>query len=70
MTFDRLITMVVNVVLRRLINAGISKGIGLWSRRGKASGPVVPPEARHHDAARETAKRARQAAKITRRLGR
>lgn len=70
MTFDRLITMVVNVVLRRVINAGIGTGIGLWSRRGKTSGPVVPPEARQHDAARASARRARQAAKITRRLGR
>lgn len=70
MTFERVINMVVNVVLRRVINAGISKGMGLWSRRGKASGPVVPPEARHHDAARANVRRARQAAKITRRLGR
>ncbi len=70
MTFERVINVVVNVVLRRVINAGINKGIGLWSRRGKPAGPVISAEARLHDEARASAKRARQAAKITRRLGR
>ncbi len=70
MTLDRLINMVVNVVMRRLINLGINKGIGMFSKRGKPSGPVVSTEAKHRQEARETAKRARQAAKITRRLGR
>ncbi|MFN6952517.1 MAG: hypothetical protein ACK4NE_07985 [Albidovulum sp.] len=70
MNFDSLIRMIVNVVLRRIVSAGINRGIGLSSRRGKPPGPAGSTEARHHDAARAIAKRARQAARITRRLGR
>ncbi|MEZ5779453.1 MAG: hypothetical protein R3E44_13920 [Paracoccaceae bacterium] len=71
MNLNRLINMVVNVVMRRLINTGINKGIGWWSRRGqKPAAPVTSTEALHRHEARETAKRARQAAKVTRRLGR
>ena len=70
MTLDRLINIVVNTVIRRLVNAGINRGIALFSRRGKAAGPLIPPEAKHRQEARAAARRARQAAKITRRLGR
>ncbi len=70
MTLDRIVNMVVNVVMRRLINAGINRGVGLFSRRGKAAAPVIPAGEKHRQEAREAARRARQAAKITRRLGR
>ena len=70
MTLDRILNMVVNIVMRRIINAGITKGIGLFSGRSRATGPETPATEKHRQQARETARRARQAAKITRRLGR
>lgn len=70
MTFDRLINIVINTVVRRIVNAGINRGTRWLSGRGRAAGPVVSPEEVHRKQARDTAKRARQAAKITRRLGR
>jgi hypothetical protein len=70
MTLDRFFNMVVNVVTRRLINSGINKGLNWFSRRGAPGSPVIPADVKHRQQARETARRARQAAKITRRLGR
>jgi len=70
MSVDRFFNMVVNVVTRRIINLGITKGINWFSRRGGPASPAMPADARQRQHARETAKRARQAAKITRRLGR
>ena len=71
MNLDRLTNMVVNVVMRRLINTGINKGMGWFSRRaGTSAAPSVKMEARQSRQAHETAKRVRETAKIIRRLGR
>lgn len=71
MTLDRFLNMVVNVVTRRLINAGINHGLRWFRRRGTtAAPPPVPLEEQQRQAARAAAKRARQAAKLTRRIGR
>lgn len=63
---DRIINILINQVVRRFVNIGVKKGINHFAAKGK---PVQPGQP-HTNAARETAKRARQAAKITRRLGR
>lgn len=70
MNIERLVTMVINTVTRRLINLGINKGIGAVSRKGKPADKRTAADKTQSQTARETAKRARQAAKITRRLGR
>lgn len=70
MDVQRLITMIVNTVTRRLINLGINKGIDYAARRGKPKEQMTSEDRKQAKDAREIAKRARQAAKITRRLGR
>ncbi|MGB3313136.1 MAG: hypothetical protein WBB85_01890 [Albidovulum sp.] len=70
MNAQRLITMIINTVTRRLINLGINKGIDLASRKGKPRDQMTAEDRKQAKNAREIAKRARQAAKITRRLGR
>jgi hypothetical protein len=64
---DRIINMIINQVIRRFVNIGVNKGIDYAARKGKPAEKLTPAQS---NAARETAKRARQAAKITRRLGR
>ncbi|MEZ5731388.1 MAG: hypothetical protein R3D97_03575 [Paracoccaceae bacterium] len=70
MDLNRLINMVINTVTRRLVNLGINKGIEMAARRGKTDGPMTAEERAQVKAGRDMAKRARQASKITRRLGR
>jgi len=75
MDFGKLIQMVVNLVVRRLLHIGVNKGIDLLASKGKPAAPAAPDEpmtpAEEQAAkqARKAAKRARQAAQITRRLG-
>jgi hypothetical protein len=70
MNLNRFLNMVVNIVTRRVINAGINKGIEMFSRRSMPEPPLTSLEERHRQEARATARRARQAAKLTRRIGR
>ena len=70
MNAQRLINMIVNIVTRRLINFGINKGIDLAARKGKPKDQMTAKDQKQEKDARETAKRARQAAKVTRRMGR
>lgn len=70
MDVQRLINMIVNTVTRRLINLGINKGMDFASRKGKRKDQMTVVDRKQAKDAREIAKRARQAAKITRRLGR
>jgi hypothetical protein len=65
---DRIINMIINQVIRRFVNIGVNKGISHFAGKGKA--PTTPQDHVQTNAAREATKRARQAAKITRRLGR
>lgn len=71
MNMNRIINMVINIIMRRTINAGINKGIGAMSRKGGAKKTAASGQAGAgapaHDG-RAAAKRARQAARITRRL--
>lgn len=66
MNMNRMIGMVLRMVLRPLISRGINKGISRMG--GKGASGSTPPGANARS--REVAKRARQAAKITRRIGR
>lgn len=70
MNFNQLINTVVRVVTHRLINLGINKGIDFATRKGRKPEASQPHGDAQKQRARETAKRARQAAKVTRRLGR
>ncbi|HMO07238.1 MAG TPA: hypothetical protein PKD10_06260 [Paracoccaceae bacterium] len=66
MNLNGLIRMIVNMVLRRGIGAMTKPAAGTKRRGAAAPGQAPDPAA----TARETAKRARQAARITRKLGR
>lgn len=70
MNAQQLISMIVNIVTRRLISLGFNKGIDFAARRGKPKEQMSASDRKQAKDAREIAKRARQAAKITRRLGR
>jgi hypothetical protein len=65
MDFGRIIQMIINQLLRRAVNGGVNAAIRQVSRR---AGPKDPDGQNQDRAAQETAKRARQAAKLTRRL--
>ncbi|MGH1329300.1 MAG: hypothetical protein ACRBBK_00315 [Paracoccaceae bacterium] len=70
MNTNQLINMVVRMVLRPLINKGIKAGIDRASR-GRAPADQTPEQKALHDQqSNETSKRARQAAKLGRRMGR
>ena len=73
MNLHQIVNMVVRMLMRRGINWGITKGIGLTARRGKPAQDTRPEEMTPEDrkqaqVARDTAKRARKAARITRRM--
>ncbi len=67
---DRILQMIINTVLRQLINKGVSAGINHVAGRGKPASQMTPEEREQAQTAKETAKRARQAANLARRLGR
>jgi hypothetical protein len=70
MDLNRLIQMIVNMFVRKAVNKGINAGIDYASRRGKPAGEMTPEERKQAQDARAIAKRACQAARITRKLGR
>ncbi|MGO4853215.1 hypothetical protein [Phaeovulum sp. W22_SRMD_FR3] len=55
---------------RKLLNQGISKGVQLAAGKGKPAHQMTPAERKQAQVGREAIKRARQAARVTRRLGR
>ncbi len=64
MNIERIITM----LARRLMKRGVNAGIGHVARRGKAPGEMTPQERQRAAAMRQQAKRARQTARMMRRL--
>jgi len=61
---ERIINIIINQVIRRLVNTGINKGLSQFSKVKNNTGPDQSA------ASQATAKRARDAARLTRRLGR
>ncbi|MEP3347792.1 MAG: hypothetical protein ABJN34_02170 [Litoreibacter sp.] len=64
---NQMINMVIRMVTRRLVNMGISKGIDVAAKRGQR-GEDLTSEQRQK--AGENSKRAKQAVKMSRRIGR
>lgn len=70
MTLNQILNMVTRIVMRRAVNWGVTKATGLLTRKTPAAAPTL------HDAdnpvaaaqSREAVKRARQAARLTRRM--
>ncbi|QYK43270.1 MAG: hypothetical protein KF887_09340 [Paracoccaceae bacterium] len=69
MDFGGVIRMIINRFLRRGVNTAINKGIRHTAAKGKAPKDMTPAERDQAARGRELAKRARQAARVTRRLG-
>ena len=74
MNLNQIVNMVIRLVMRKAINGGINAGMKGVSRLGKGKAadgsPATSADASQKAQARDTAKRARQAAKVTRKLGR
>ena len=65
---DRIIQMILNKLLGRLVNTAVNKGVDYAARRGKSPDQMTPEELQQARAGKEMAKRARQAVKLTRRI--
>jgi len=70
MSLDRLINQLIRMVTRRAVNFGINKGVELAAGKGKPASQMTAAERKAAQDSRAAIKRARQAARITRRLGR
>lgn len=68
MDLGKIVQMILNMVLRRAVNFGINKGIDAVAGKGKPAAQMTPEERKAAATSRAAVKRARQAAKITRRL--
>jgi hypothetical protein len=66
MDLNRLISMFVRMFVNKGINAGITYAAG----RGKDPEAMTPEERKHAKAGRQNAKRARQALRLGRKIGR
>jgi diacylglycerol kinase len=67
---DRIIQMIINAVMRQVINRGVKTGIDYATRGGKPVDQMTPEERQQSQSAKDMAKRARQAANLAKRLGR
>lgn len=64
---NQIINMIVRMVVRRLVMFGITKGADVVAKRRAGTATLTPEQRRQSG---ETAKRARQALRIGRRMGR
>ena len=76
MNANQLVNMFFRIVARKFMNRGIDAGINAYSRRGKKNAgagteaPLSPEEKQRAQEARKMAQKARQGAKLVRRMGR
>lgn len=73
MIVNQIFRMVARMLTRRAVNWGVNKGVTRMSRVGKGTQPGGKPSpvaAKREADMRKAVKRARQAARVTRRLGR
>jgi hypothetical protein len=67
---ERILTQIMNMVMRKLMNWGVNAGINHLSGGGKAPKDMTPEERAQAAKGRDLAQKARQMAKLGRRLGR
>jgi len=65
MDFGRIVQMIINLLIRKAVNGGVDAAIRHVGRKGE---PETPQDADQARAARQAAKRARQAINISRKL--
>ena len=69
MDLTRILNMVINMVLRKVIGKGVDAGINYAVGKGKPAQDMTPEEHAQAQEAKQAAKRARQLASLTRRIG-
>lgn len=65
---DRLFQMILNRLMGRLINKGISAGINHVANRGRSPDAVTPDERQQGQAAKKAAQNAKRAVNIARKM--
>ncbi|NJM83423.1 MAG: hypothetical protein HC844_13900 [Tabrizicola sp.] len=70
MDWNRLLQGIMNRFMRQAINRGVKAGVDYAARRGKPEAEMTPEEKTQARQGKDLAKRAREAARITRRFGR
>jgi len=68
MNIERLISMILRQFTRRLVSRGVDAGIDLAARRGRDRTEMTPDERDRARNVKQTAKRARQASRLLRRM--
>lgn len=69
MSANQLINMALRILTRKAVNKGLNAGVKQMSKGNAAQGKLTPEERAARKQAQETAKRAKQAARLARRLG-
>jgi hypothetical protein len=64
------VNIIMRMFVRKAVTRGMSAGIGRMAGGGKATSEMTPDERRAAQAAKKTARRAKQATKLSRRVGR
>lgn len=69
---NQFVNMVMRILMRRVINTGINKGVGALSRRGGQESDAEGPQTQRRStpAAGGSAKHLRRSARMIRRMGR
>ncbi len=72
MNMNQIITMVIRIIMRRILGRGIDAGIKMATRRGgsEQNHDLTPEERATARMAQKSVRKARQAASLTRRVGR
>lgn len=60
---------IINMVMRLFFRKAVNKGIDMAAGKGKQKGQMTPEERAQAQTAKEMTKRARQVAKLARRMG-
>lgn len=68
MNIERMIMMIGRMIMRRVLHRGVDAGIDYASRRGKDREELTPEERKRAQSAKATAKRAKQGARLMRRM--
>ncbi len=69
MNLNQIVNMVMRIFVRKGVNWGINKGTDVVARRGKSPAQMTHADHVQAGQARDMVKRARKAARITRRIG-
>lgn len=60
---------IINMIMRLFLRRGMNAGINYMANRGRNPKDMTPEERQNAKAGRENAKRAQQAMRVTRRMG-